>query len=379
MSLSSLPSNSVPGAVDLPHGVLPLPAFLPDATSGFVRATDTRDVEEAGVSALVMNTFHLMQRPGSSTVQALGGLHAMSGWTRPIVTDSGGFQAYSLIRQNAKNGTLTDNGIVFRPEGSKRKLQLTPEKCVQLQLSYGADVVMCLDDCTHVDDPPAEQAISVQRTVAWAKRCRREFDRIVAQKQLDPAVRPLLFGVVQGGRSAELRRACAEALLEIGFDGFGYGGWPLDSEGNLVADMLALTRELIPTHLPMHALGVGHPASIAACVRMGYGMFDSALPTRDARNGRLYTFTDPTPQPVTQHDQWFRFVYITDDKYIKDARPVSETCTCRTCQTYSRGYLHHLYKSGDSNFMRLATIHNLRFMVELTTALRGQAALTSSE
>lgn len=365
------PAPDVPDVVTLPHGVLPLPAFLPDATSGFVRATDMRDLDEVGVAALVMNTFHLMQHPGSSTVQALGGLHTMSDWSRPIVTDSGGFQAYSMIRQNAKYGTLTDNGIVFRPDGGKRKLQLTPEKCVQLQLSYGADVVMCLDDCTHVDDAPEEQAISVKRTVAWATRCRREFDRIVAQKQLDATDRPLLFGVVQGGRSAELRRACAEALLEIGFDGYGYGGWPLDGEGNLVADMLGLTRELIPAHLPMHALGVGHPAGIAACANMGYGIFDSALPTRDARHGRLYTFTDVTPQPTTQHNDWFRFVYISDDKYIKDVRPVGETCPCRTCRSYSRGYLHHLYKSGDSSFMRLATIHNLRFMVDLTAALRS--------
>lgn len=367
-----MPTRDVPDDVTLPHGVLPLPAFLPDATTGFVRSADMGDLDAVGVAALVMNTFHLMQHPGSSTVQALGGLHAMSGWSRPIVTDSGGFQAYSMIRQNAKYGTLTDNGIVFRPDGGKRKLQLTPEKCVQLQLSYGADVVMCLDDCTHVNDAPAEQAISVKRTVAWAERCRREFDRIVAQKQLDAPDRPLLFGVVQGGRSAELRRACADALLEIGFDGYGYGGWPLDGEGNLVADMLELTRELMPVQFSMHALGVGHPASIAACTQMGYGIFDSALPTRDARHGRLYTFTDPTPQPTMRHDDWFRFVYISDDKYIKDGRPVGESCPCPTCRRYSRGYLHHLYKSGDSNFMRLATIHNLRFMVDLTAALRSQ-------
>ncbi len=190
--------------IDLPHGALPLPAFLPDATLGVVRAVDSADVEAAGLDALVMNTFHLMQQPGTSTIQALGGLHTMSGWRRPILTDSGGFQAYSLIRQQPKLGTLTDNGIVVRPEGSDRKFQLTPEKCIQLQMSYGADIVMCLDDCTHVDDPPAVQEASVRRTVAWAKRCRIEFDRLLAQKKGD-GVRPLLFGVVQGGGSVELR------------------------------------------------------------------------------------------------------------------------------------------------------------------------------
>ena len=357
--------------LSLPHGDLLLPAFLPDATVGVVRAVDSADLLREGVPALVMNTFHLMQHPGSSTVQALGGLHAMSAWPRPIITDSGGFQAYSLIRQNAKYGSLTDNGILYRPEGSNRKLQLTPEKAVQLQLAYGADVVMCLDDCTHVDDPLAEQEASVRRTIAWAKRCRDEFDRQMARRGEADGLRPLLFGVVQGGGSAELRQECAEALLPLGFDGFGYGGWPLDGQGNLVVDMLTHTRRLIPAYLPMHALGVGHPANIAACAALGYGIFDSALPTRDARNARLYTFTDVAPRPTTRHNTWFRFVYIGDDKHIKDKRPLSETCGCQTCQRYSRGYLHHLYKQSDAAFMRLATIHNLRFMVDLMAALQA--------
>ena len=354
--------------LDLPHGQLPLPAFLPDATLGVVRSVDSVDLLQSGVQALVMNTFHLMQRPGSSTVQALGGLHRMSGWPRPIVTDSGGFQAYSLIRQNPKNGSLTDNGILFRPEGSNRKLQLTPEKCVQLQMSYGADVVMCLDDCTHVDDAPEQQAISVRRTVAWAKRCRAEFDRLLAQRKTE-GPRPLLFGVVQGGGSRDLRRACAEALLEIGFDGYGYGGWPLDAEGNLLVDMLGYTREVIPPQFPMHALGVGHPASIATCTALGYGIFDSALPTRDARHARLYLFADADPQPSPTAAGWFRFIYLNDTKHIKDAQPVEPHCDCLTCRHYSRGYLHHLFKIGDATFMRLATIHNVRFMARLMAAL----------
>lgn len=353
----------------LPHGPLHLPVFLPDATLGVVRAVDSVDLERCGVPALVMNTYHLMQHPGSSTVQALGGLHTMSAWPRPIVTDSGGFQAYSLIRQNAKYGKLTSDGIVFQPDGAERKFQLTPEKCVQLQVSYGADLVMCLDDCTHVDDPPAEQEKSVQRTIAWAKRCKREFTRLMAEKRLAEAARPKLFGVIQGGGSRELRQRCAEALLEIGFDGYGYGGWPLDAEGELLSDLLGYTRELVPTHFPMHALGVGHPANITASVQMGYGIFDSALPTRDARRGRLYTFTAAAAQPVSTNRDWLRFLYITDDKYIKAAEPISAYCDCLTCTHYSRGYLHHLFKNNEANFMRLATIHNLRFMMQLMARL----------
>jgi queuine tRNA-ribosyltransferase len=313
-----------------------------------------------------MNTFHLMQHPGSSTVHALGGLHQMSGWRRPIVTDSGGFQAYSLIRQNSKYGSLSDKGIIFRPDGSARKFQLTPEKTIQLQVSYGADIVICLDDCTHVDDPLAVQQTSVQRTITWAKRCKQEFERLLEQKQTPAENRPRLFGVIQGGGSTELRRHCAEALLEIGFDGFGYGGWPLDAGGSLLADMLAYTRELTPAEFPLHALGVGHPPSIVECVRLGYDLFDSAMPTRDARHGRLYSFAaDSASLSSGLTGDWFAYVYPKDDKHIKADRPVSPWCDCLCCSNYSLGYLHHLFKIEDSLFLRLATIHNLRFMTQL--------------
>jgi queuine tRNA-ribosyltransferase len=359
----------MPTTLTLPNGSLTLPAFLPDATLGAVRAVDSVDLRVCGVQGLVMNTFHLMQHPGSSTVQALGGLHRMAGWQGPIITDSGGFQAYSLIRQNAAYGKLTADGIVFKPEGGERKFQLTPEKCVQLQLSYGADVIMCLDDCTHVADAPAAQAESVRRTIAWAKRCKREYDQLIAQKRLDEERRPRLFGVVQGGGDRDLRRQCAEALLTIGFDGYGYGGWPLDNEGELVAEMLAYTRELIPAPYPMHALGVGHPANVTYCTALGYGIFDSALPTRDARRGRLYHFTAAEAVPSTTQGDWFRFLYIADDKHIKATEPISPFCDCLTCQHYSRGYLHHLFKQSEATFMRLATIHNLRFMMQLMEKL----------
>ncbi len=355
-------------ALRLPHGELQLPAFLPDATHGVVRSVDSADLESVGTQAVVMNTFHLMQRPGSSTVQALGGLHRMSGWPWPIMTDSGGFQAYSLIRQNPRQGKLTSQGIVFQPEGAGRKFQMTPEKTVQLQVAYGSDIVVCLDDCTHPDDSLEAQQESVRRTIAWAKRCRREFDRLMLEKRLQPDRRPLLFGVVQGGRSRELRRQCAEALLEIGFDGYGYGGWPLDSEGSLLGDMLAYTRELIPAQFPLHALGVGHPNSVIECARMGYQMFDSALPTRDARRGRLYRSAEGG-----EPDQAFAFLYIEDDKHIKTDQPIDTACDCLCCRRYSIGFLHHLFRVKDSACLRLATLHNLRFMNRLMARLsRGQ-------
>jgi queuine tRNA-ribosyltransferase len=365
--------------LNLPHGQLELPVYLPDATYGMVRSVDAADLENCQVQALVMNTFHLMQKPGSSTVQALGGLHRMSGWTRPIVTDSGGFQAYSLIRQNPKFGKLDEHGLTFNPEGSERKFQLTPAKSVQLQLSYGADIVVCLDDCTHVDASRSEQERSVERTVAWAKLCRREFDKIVSQKKYAEGQRPLLFGVIQGGAELDLRRQCAEALLPMGFDGFGYGGWPLDGDGKLLVDVVGYARALVPPQYPLHALGVGHPQNVLACYDLGYDIFDSAMPTRDARHARLYVFTQSADAPMAGLvGKWLSYAYIEDERYIKADLPLSPDCDCLTCRRYSAGYLHHLFKMGDHLFFRLATIHNLRFMTELCDRLRKRRALLAA-
>jgi queuine tRNA-ribosyltransferase len=356
------------GNLRLPHGQIAMPVFMPDATLGVVRSVDATDLVQCEIQSVVMNTFHLMQRPGSSTISALGGLHKMSAWQRPIVTDSGGFQAYSLISQNAKFGSMSDDGITFKPEGSERKLHLTPEKTIQLQLSYGADVVICLDECTHVDAPYELQAMSVRRTIDWAKRCKKEFLHQVNQRHLPVEQRPLLFAVIQGGGSLELRKRCASELLEIGFDGFGYGGWPLDAQGKLLTEIISYTRELVPAQFPMHALGIGHPSNVVECTKMGYGMFDSAMPTRDARHSRLYTFTSPPETGL--EDKWLAYLYINDDKCIKSDTPISPYCDCLCCAHYSVGYLHHLFKINDPLFFRLATIHNLRFMTQLTGRLR---------
>jgi queuine tRNA-ribosyltransferase len=354
------------GDLQLAHGQVNMPVFMPDATLGVVRAVDATDLATCEIQAVVMNTFHLMQRPGSSTIHALGGLHQMSAWQRPIITDSGGFQAYSLIQQNARFGSMNDDGITFKPEGAERKFHLTPEKTIQLQLSYGADVVICLDECMHVDAAYELQVISVKRTIDWAKRCKKEFLRLVKQKHLTEAERPLLFAVIQGGGSHELRKQCAQELLEIGFDGFGFGGWPLDKQGHLLSDILAYTRELVPMQFPMHALGVGHPLNVVECTKLGYGMFDSAMPTRDARHCRLYAFS----HEAALEGKWLTYIYANDDKYIKSDAPVSRFCDCLCCTNYSLGYLHHLFKINDTLFFRLATLHNLRFMTQLTRRLR---------
>lgn len=356
--------------LSLPHGDLELPAFLPDGTQGVVRSVSAQDLEACRVQAVQMNVYHLMQRPGTSTIQALGGLHRMAAWSRPIFTDSGGFQVYSLIRQNPKVGSITDRGATFRP-GGDRKYILTPEKSIQLQFSYGSDMLICLDDCTGPDDPPAAQADSVRRTIRWATECKKTYLRLVEQKRMGEAERPRLMAVIQGGLSPDLRRECAEALLDIGFDAYGYGGWPLDARNNLLTEMVSLVRELVPREFPVHALGIGHPASVVACVKMGYELFDSTMPTRDARHGRLLVFTrDPAAAPLSPGNDWFAYLYPGDDKHVKAAVPVSAYCDCSTCTHYSLAYLHHLFKINDTLYFRLATIHNLRFMTMLMERLR---------
>lgn len=361
-------------SLTLSQGIFPSPIFLPDATFGVVRSVDAQDLEKVGIEAVVMNTFHLMLKPGSSTIQSLGGLHRMSGWHKTIVTDSGGFQAYSLIRQNPKFGTLHEKGINFKPEGSQRTYQLTPEKSIQLQMGFGSDVVICLDDCTHVDEGYEEQKISVERTIQWAKKCKKEYLRLVEQKKHNEQSRPRIYAVVQGGGYKDLRLKCAEALLEIGFDGYGFGGWPLDKEGNLLTDIISYTREIIPSGFPMHALGIGHPQNVLACFDLGYDIFDCAMPTRDARHGRLYSFTtSPNDSQGGLTGNWLKYRYINDEPYIHDAGPISEFCDCPCCSHYSAGYLHHLFKLGDSLFMRLATLHNLRFMSQLCERIQQRA------
>jgi queuine tRNA-ribosyltransferase len=349
-----------------------LPIFLPDATYGVVRAVDGQDLVASGIEIIVMNVFHLMQHPGSTTVRSLGGLHKMYGWKGGIVTDSGGFQAYSLIHSNPKNGSITDRGLLIRSEARNDRILLTPEKTVQLQVNLGSNVVICLDDCTHPDAPQSEQEKSVARTIAWAKRGKTEYLRQIDAKHLCSEDTPLIFAVVQGGNSLELRQRCTESLLEIGFDGFGFGGWPINQDNQIYKETFQFIREIVPTSYPLHALGVGHPQNVYDAYKLGWQVFDSALPTRDARRGRLYAFqSQPLDAKDLDGNDWFTYVYIGDKEHMKQDRPVYSGCECPACRQVSTGYLHHLFKLDDILFQRLATLHNLHFMVNLCNILRS--------
>jgi queuine tRNA-ribosyltransferase len=360
--------TSPPASLETPHGPLRLPAYFPDATRAVVRTVDSRDLEACGVRGLMVNVFHLSTRPGAGLVKHAGGIHAFMGWRRPIASDSGGFQLMSMIRENPRYGTISDRGIHFSAvDGQRGKVLFTPERSIRLQFDLGADLMICLDDCPRSDASPAEVRASVERTVHWAGRCRKEFDRLLQMRgkgQGEP--RPLLFGVVQGGYDQALRRECAERLLPLGFDGFGFGGWPLTPEGDLAAEILAYTSALTPDPLPRFALGVGKPEHIVRCYGWGWRLFDCVLPTRDARHGRLYAFDASNLDEVDLHaPTFYHFVYVRDEKHKRDRRPVSAACDCPCCQDLSLAYLHHLFDVGDPVALRLATLHNLRFYTQL--------------
>lgn len=365
--------------LDLVHGSVKLPAFFPDGTYGAVRAADARDLKESGVPGLVMNTYHLWSRLGAKTIRRLGGMHCFSGWSGPILTDSGGFQIFSLIRENSRYGEIRNQGIIFRPDLGRKKTIFTPEKCLQIQFACESDIMMCLDYCTHPEDSQQTTRYSVEMTIRWARACRVEYDRLLAQKQVEkdaryskqPQNRPLLFAIIQGGNDKDMRRYCAEALAEIGFDGFGFGGWPLDGENRLMEEILEYTASLMPADKIRYAMGVGKPEEIVRCCKMGYNLFDCVIPTREARHNRLYVFEPNADGQIDiGKNGFYRYVYLNDDRHMKNNAPISAHCDCYCCRNFSLAWLHHQFKSGDTSVLRLATIHNLHFYSRLMELIR---------
>lgn len=353
------------------HGRLTLPIFMPDATRASVRNVGSDGLQSIEIPALVVNAFHLMRRPGVRIIQHCGGIHRFMGWDKTIMSDSGGFQIYSLIRQNPNHGVIRPNEVIFRESGSSRKWRLTPEKSIQLQFKIGSDVMVCLDDCTNTLDSVEEQELSVDRTIRWARRCKDEFARLM--QDADPSKsRSLIFAVIQGGANEELRRRCAAVLVDIGFDGYGFGGWPIAPDGSLLSEQLEMVSNLLPLDSPRHALGVGRPDHIVKAASIGYTMFDCSLPTRDARRNRLYIFLDEHAGRLPQSgEDFYTTLHILDKRYRSDASPVDSTCDCPCCRHYTRAYLHHLFKIGDGSAERLATLHNLRFYTRLLNVIRG--------
>lgn len=350
------------------------PIFLPDATKAVIKSLDSFDLKEAGIEGIVVNGFHLMTNPGITVLKSFGSVKYFMNWEGLVVSDSGGFQLLSMIRENKSFGSVNTNGAIFYPSSLGNRKKLTPEKSIQFQISLGSDILICLDDCPSINASWEENISSVDRTIEWAKRCKEEFQRQLQTRKIQNNY-PLLFAVIQGGNDKSLREKCAEELIKIGFDGFCFGGWPLNKDGKFNKEILSFTAQLMPDSLPKFALGVGNPRAIVDCFLMGYNIFDCVLPTRDARHQRLYMFLDmPEKSDIFNSDKITEFVYIMDQKYIKDIRPISIFCDCYTCKNYSKAYLHHLFSINDSLAYRLATIHNLRTYTKLIEILRNSIA-----
>jgi len=349
------------------------PIYLPDATRAVIRSLDAKDLEQAKVEGVVVNTYHLMSQPGATAIESLGGLKKIMNWHGWLISDSGGFQLLSLIYSNSSFGKITDDGAVFYrgSQGKRKKYYFTPEKSIQVQFSLGADIIICLDDCPRVKANQAETELSVKRTVEWAKRCKEEFLKQVEIWQMAEINRPLLLAVVQGGEDKKLRAKCAAELIKIGFDAYAFGGWPIGQDGKINTDILNFTVQLLPADRPKFALGVGNPQAIIDGFKMGYNIFDCVLPTRDARHERLYVFSqDLTEADILNQPDICHHFYIARERYTRDPKPISAFCDCYTCLNYSRAYLRHLFKIEDSLAWRLATIHNLRTYTKLIEKLR---------
>ena len=332
------------GRLALAHGIVETPVFMPVGTYGTVKAMSPDELETIGAQIVLGNTFHLWLRPGLEVIGAHGGLHRFMNWRRPILTDSGGFQVWSLgpLRK------VREEGVTFASPVNGDRLLLTPEISMQAQRTLDADVVMVFDECTLYPATHEDAAASMEMSLRWAARSRAEFDRLANSNAL--------FGIVQGGMHEDLRDASLAGLVDIGFDGYAIGGL---SVGEPKAEMLRIldhTAPRLPADRPRYLMGVGTPEDIVAGVTAGIDMFDCVLPTRNARNGWLFT-------------RWGD-VKIRNAKHRTDTRPLDADCACATCRGFSRAYLHHLQRVNEILGARLATIHNLHYYQWLTAGLR---------
>ena len=339
------------GRLKTAHGEVQTPCFMPVGTQGTVKAMLPRDLGEMGCQMLLGNTYHLFLRPGHELIRQLGGLHRFMGWERPILTDSGGFQVFSL----AKTREISEEGVRFQShlDGSSRLL--TPETAVAIQEALGSDIAMVLDECIPHDAGREYVRTSTERTIRWAERCLR------ARSKPDQ----LMFGIVQGGLFEYLRRSCAEALSRMAFDGFAVGGLGVGEGETQLNAIGSFTAALMPEERPRYLMGVGRPQDIVHAVRAGYDLFDCVIPTRNARNGTLFTSQGK--------------INIKRAEYAADPRSLDESCACYCCRHFSRAYLRHLYMANEILSSQLNSLHNLYFYHRLMDKCREAIAAGRAE
>ncbi|MGH2457533.1 MAG: tRNA guanosine(34) transglycosylase Tgt [Chloroflexota bacterium] len=337
-----------------PHGIVETPAFMPVGTQGSVKALDPAEIREVGSRMILANTYHLALRPGADLIARLGGLHQFMGWPGPILTDSGGFQVWSLGRRAARSPLvrIDENGVSFRSHLDGAAWRLTPESAIDLQSQIGADVVMAFDECTPGDASEAYARSAAERTHRWARRCRDRWQACQSHR----AVPQALFGIVQGGNFRDLRRWSAETILSLDLPGIAVGGESIGFSKEQTTNSLDWVADLLPNDRPRYAMGVGDPVDFLTIVERGIDLFDSVYPTRLARNGALL-------HPGGR-------LRIVSARYRSDERPIAPTCRCLACRKFSRAYLHHLLRAGELLGHRLATLHNLTYCHDLVAELR---------
>ena len=331
------------GEVKTRQGVIQTPVFMPVGTQGTVKAVTPENLLEMNAQIILGNTYHLYIRPGHELIESFGGLHKFMNWKGSILTDSGGFQIFSL----KELATITEEGAAFKSHLDGSKLFLSPEDAVHVQQSLGSDIMMCLDTCIPFPATKDETIKATDLTTRWANRCR------VAHTKRDR----LLFGIVQGGMYPELRKEHAAALIDIGFDGYAIGGLSVGEDKHLMHDMTEETVPALPKDYPVYLMGVGTPADLVEGVYRGVDMFDCVMPTRNARNGSLFTTKGK--------------ISIKNARFREDHGPIDEECTCYTCRNYSRAYLRHLFHAREILSSHLNTIHNLHFYLNLMVDIRN--------
>ncbi len=321
------------GILETPRGKIDTPCFMPVGTQATVKALTRENLESIGAQIILGNTYHLYLRPGHDLIQSLGGLHKFMNWTHPILTDSGGYQVFSMNKLTK----VTEEGVKFKSHIDGSSHFISPEKAVEIQEALGADIIMAFDEPTPYPADLATTQKSLSLTTRWAKRCK---DALQSKNQS-------LFGIIQGGMHPNLRKESSEQIIELDFPGYAIGGLSVGEEKNLMNDMTELTSSLLPELKPRYLMGVGTPKDLLTCSSMGVDMFDCVMPTRNARNGYLF---------ITGGK-----INIRNSQYHNDPKPIDSNCSCYTCKNYSRAYLRHLIMAGEILAMHLLTLHNSYF------------------
>lgn len=339
------------GAIQMMRGEIRTPAFMPVGTAATVKAMKPETVRSTGADIILGNTYHLMLRPGAERVARVGGLHKFMNWDRPILTDSGGYQVMSLSELRK----ITEEGVAFASHIDGSRHMLTPERSMEIQRLLGSDIVMCFDECPRADQGKDVIARSMEMSMRWAKRSRAGFN-----SGEEHAARSALFGIQQGALHQDLRQASADALRDIGFDGYAIGGLAVGEGQDAMFATLDFAPGMLPDDKPRYLMGVGKPDDLVGAVERGVDMFDCVLPSRSGRNGQAFTWNGP--------------LNIRNAKHAEDTSPLDDRCACPVCQTYSRAYLHHLQKSGEILGAMLMTEHNISFYQQLMAGMRSAIA-----